>query len=286
MEPDLISKIDLKSQILTKIESDAVNPRPRLFYRSCQAGLWFLWLITAVVGSVAVAVTLSIVSYKNFALYEVTHPTFIDFAMDYLPLLWIVVFISMLVLAVYNLRHTKTGYRYPLWQILSSSLAISVLGGFSLHILGMGFALDKQFGALTDHYQSQERLEQRMWQQPKQGRLVGILSEEEIILPMPFVNFRDSESKSWQMDITELNEVDITNLNSKKMVRVLGVQTDAGPWYFRACAVFPWVYDKEHTIIELSEIRDKMRNQLVRHKLSKTRNSKPDEEGEKNCLLQ
>lgn len=287
MESDSSSRIDLKSQILSKIEKEAVVPRSRLFYRSYHMGLWFVWLITAVVGSVAVAVTLSIVSYKQFALYEVTHPNFIDFAMDYLPLLWIVVFISMLILAAYNLRHTKTGYRYPLWQILSSSLVISILGGFSLHILGMGFAVDKQFGVLTDYYQSQERLEQRMWQQPEQGRLLGVMLEEEIIQPMPFVNFIDSRSGNWQLDITELDEEDIINLNSRKLVRVLGVlQTNTEYKSFHACAVFPWVYDYEHTIKELSEMRNKMKNQLLRRKLNKTNNERKFEEGEKNCLLQ
>lgn len=280
MEKDPNRNYDLKSQILTKIQSEAVVPRSRLFYNGCQLGLWLLWFATAFIGAVAIAVTLFIFSYQNFALYEITHPNFVDFVMDIMPLLWVLVFTSALALAVFNVRHTKSGYRYPMWQILTSSLLLSVIGGLSLHIFGMGFTLDKKLGLITSHYESQERSEQKMWQQPGQGRLVGHLLDGEAILPVPYIIFTDIQNNQWQMNIDDLNIDDINNLNTKKKVRILGIDNSGAIMSFHACAVFPWVYDYEHTMKELGKMRDKMRQQIMKHKLELSLSEKEQEETE------
>jgi hypothetical protein len=280
MEKEPTKNNDLKSQILTKIESEAVVPRSRLFFNGCQLGLWLLWLLTALIGAAAIAVTLFIFSYQNFAMYEITHPNFFDFVMDIVPLLWFLVIISTLALAVFNVRHTKSGYRYPLWQIISSSLLLSVIGGLSLHVFGMGFTLDKKLGLITSHYESQERFEQKMWQQPEKGRLVGHLTEGEAVLPVPYIIFTDIKDNQWQMNIDDLNIDDINNLNSQKKVRILGIDNSGAVLSFHACAVFPWVYDYEHTIKELGEMRDQIRQQVMKHKLGLSRSDEGEEESE------
>ncbi len=257
---------ELKLQVLNKIQEDSVCPHSKWVYSGRECVVWTLWFVTAIFGAVAVAIALFVVMQRQFSFYEATHESFLSFAIEVLPYLWISIFIIMILFAVYNLRHTKTGYRYPLWQILGSSLVLSVAGGTLLHMAGVGFVLDHKIGVFSSHYPSQEKIEEKLWQRPEQGRLVGalVIAEKGPITDIIF--FEDVKGIRYETNISELQAIDNELLNTGNKVRILGQMSGMVPPKFHACAVFPWVFEYERTVKELSEMRKEMKERVYRHR--------------------
>lgn len=258
-------KHDLKTEVLTRIEKDALCPHPKYFFGSKECAVWSLWFLTVLLGALSIAVTLFVVMHRQYSFYEVTHTSFFSFVVDVLPYLWITVFSIMVIFAVYNLRHTKHGYRYPLWKILGSSVILSLAGGSLLHLAGVGFSLDRTIGNFSKDYTSQEKLELRFWQNPDEGRLVGVFLDSEDGVPLPLMVLEDTRGTRWEMDVTELNDTDIRIIEKGKQVRVLGVLENSLPAQFFACAVFPWVYEQKYSMRELGEMKRSMQERIMRH---------------------
>ena len=167
------SPASLRELVFDRIERENVCPRSRLFFQSRECVVWSLWLLTVLVGALAIAVSLFVVTHRRYALYEATHDNFLTFFATVLPTVWVVIFLLMIGFAIYNVRHTRRGYRRPLWMIAASSVVLSFAGGSLLQMLGLGAVIDREFGDLMATYPSQERMERALWQAPAEGRLVG-----------------------------------------------------------------------------------------------------------------
>jgi len=246
---------DLKTKILNRIESGAICPKSRLSFQGWECVLWCLWLFTIVIGALAVAISFFVMLQHTYSIYEVTYSSSLVFFIETLPFLWFSVFLVMVIFAVYNLSHTKNGYRYPLWQIFGSSMILSLAGGSLLHLAGTGFILDKQMGLFTEYYESQEKRAQKIWQQPEQGRLLGRLhatGTEDGRLTATFV---DHDSVVWFTNISELDSEEILLLGSGLKVRLFGEVINTDSSNFHACAALPWLHETVATRSDLNNIR-------------------------------
>ena len=236
-------KESCKSGVMSRIECGEVCPRSRRFFQTRECAVWFLWAVSVVVGALAVAVTFFVFTHRQYALYEATHDTFFTFMVDVLPLLWIFVFGVMVLVAVYNLRHTKRGYKYPLWQIFGSSMVLSLAGGAALHLLGLGYTTDHMLGQKMDMYNSQDKIEQKMWQDPEEGRLLGRF-DGPLPAPSTLVVFNDIKGQEWQVNIDELSADERELIERNETVRLLGKISDKDMMTFHSCGAFPWTFDK------------------------------------------
>jgi hypothetical protein len=240
-QPDL--KESCKKGVMSRIECGEVCPRSKTFFATRECAVWALWAVSVVVGALAVAVTFFVFTHRQYALYEATHDTFFTFMVDVLPLLWIVVFGVMVLVAVYNLRHTKKGYKYPLWQIFGSSMVLSLAGGAALHLFGLGYSTDHMLGERMNMYNSQEKLEQKMWQNPEEGRLLGRF-EGPLPPPSTMMMFKDVSGEQWQVNVNELSLGEQELIERQENVRLLGRISDEDIKIFYSCGAFPWMLDK------------------------------------------
>ncbi|MCA9360916.1 hypothetical protein H6785_03615 [Candidatus Nomurabacteria bacterium] len=244
----------LKEALFERIEAEKVCPKPRLLFQSRECLVWFLWILSIIIGALAVAVSLFVIMHHQYDFYEATHENFLTFLVEVLPFAWFFVFGLIAYVSIYNLRHTAHGYRYPVWVIISSSLVLSFAGGSTLQMFGLGFTVDKILGDNMHMYMSQEKLEQRVWQNPEDGRLLGkqVLSTT---APTTTVIFEDSVGKRWQMDVSELEEHEVVLLRSEMKVKLIGKTSNPDFKIFHACGAFPWMMDRETTLEELNEER-------------------------------
>ncbi len=251
---------DLKASVFDKIAAEEVKPRAKWVYSTQESAVWVMWVLTVVLGAISIAVALFVVSHQRFALYELTHRDFATFVVEVLPTLWLGLFIIMVGFAVFNMRHTKRGYRYPLWQILGSSLFLSVVFGVVLHMAGVGFSLDKQMGAWARSYPSQEKMELRWWQNPDEGRLVGtmMMVRESGDTDARFI---DAAGTAWQLELDELHSMERSLLERGEKVRVFG-QVLEGQVLFHVCGAMPWVQERPYKGDELNKIRQGAREKI------------------------
>lgn len=262
MEPESQTS-DLKQTILNRIETEHVCPRSAWFFSGRECMVWTLWVLTVLLGATAVAVTLTVAVYQQHSLFEITHGSPFWFVLEVLPYLWLLIFTVMAIFAVFNLRHTKHGYRYPLWQILGSSLVVSIAGGVGFHLLGVGFILDEQLGMRVEMYTSQIKMEQKMWQAPEAGRLVGaIVFEPTAQEPMGRLIFKDVVGFNWEIDESELKPAEIDLIMGGNRIRLLGQVMPDRPGVFHVCGVLPWVYEKRYSASELQLFKTNMRNRM------------------------
>lgn len=257
-------KRPLKQTLFDRIESENVSPRSRLYFRSVECFVWALWLFSVVVGALAVAISLFVVAHSQYALYEATHDNFFTFVVDALPYLWIVTFGLMVVVAVFNLRHTKRGYRYPLSYILLSSVILSFAGGSALQFFGLGYQIDHILGQRMAMYMSQEKYERMIWQAPNDGRLIG-RQVYTTVAPTTTVIFEDVAGQRWRLDISELMARDLGLLETEKQVRLLGVMTNQTSPTFHACGAFPWLFAPGVTLEARSAARDQFIQRVYHH---------------------
>lgn len=256
----------LCDRVLSRIEGEDIKPCPRWKFWCRYFGIWVLWAVSVAIGAIAVAVMVYVANHARFALYEATHETPLSFFVEILPYVWIVCFFLMGALAYYNMRHTRHGYRYPFWQVLGSSALFSVIGGLALHFAGVGYLIDTSLGHGMPTYPSMEHKEMKMWQMPKEGRLVGVFSEEKS-KDMVY-EIVDTNGDEWSITVTELREPDLELLKSGNSVRILGTTTNASTQQFHACGVFPWMFDKENEVLLETE-RDVFVNRM--HEYSESR---------------
>ncbi len=241
----------LKDSLFERIEAEQVCPHSRLFFKTREVTVWSLWLLSVLVGALAVAVSLFVMVHRQYELYEATHENFLTFLVEVMPYAWIVTFGIMVYVAVYNIRHTRHGYRYPVWVILSSSVILSFAGGSALQMFGFGYTVDHLLGANMRLYVSQEKLDERLWQMPEEGRLLGSLSQTAIPESEEIIMFTDVTGQTWKLNISELRPREIELLTSDRRVRLLGQCMGDTKEEFHVCGVFPWMMRKEVTVDQL-----------------------------------
>ena len=254
-------KTDLTGAVLERIEQ--ITPDAKWKFACMNCAVWAAWALSVVFGAISVAVLIYVGDHARFALYEATHTTPLSFFAEILPYIWILTFVGMGAFAYFNMKHTKCGYRYPMWQLFGSSVVFSVVGGIVLHVFGAGHLIDTQLGKGMPLYKSLERNEAQMWQKPEEGRLLGVFSEMDEKDEM-YV-FIDSETKQWNIQTAELRVRDRELLSSGNTVRVLGTTTDSKAGYFHACGVFPWMFDRDTSIADMRTDRKIFVERMYEH---------------------
>lgn len=238
-------KQNLKESIFSEIEEKNVEPKGKGWFLTREAAVWLLWSVSLALGAVTVAVLLYIAKYQQYAVYEVTHESGLSFMVSVLPYLWLSILIAASALSYYEMRHTKHGYKYPLWRVASGSLGLILVMGIAFEYLEVGGVIDQKLGTHMPSYHSQELKEVGVWQQPQQGRMMGVIATTSA--------FVDSEGHEWTVKTAELRPFEEDLLKSGREVKVFGTSTHEGE--FVVCGVFPSARDKE--------IRSKMKEARI-----------------------
>jgi hypothetical protein len=252
--PEQNQRTSVKDSVLGKIECGELCPRPRLFFQTRECVVWFFWFLSILIGSLAVAISVFAISYQQFALYEATHENLLTFLIAVLPSLWLLLFVAMVLIGVYNLKHTKRGYRYPLWVIVGSSVVLSFAGGSALQFFGFGAFMDHELGEQMGMYTSQEKMEKRMWQNPEDGRLLGRQTYA-TVAPTSTIVFADVTGKAWRVDVSELSLEELQLLETEATVKLIGTLSSKDAAIFHSCGAFKWTFDASVSRRELQALR-------------------------------
>ncbi len=257
------TKSDLVSLVLERLDSEAIQPRSKLYWLSQEGALWSLWGLSVLLGALSVAVVTFASLNASYALYEATHESFATFLIEVLPYIWFVLFALMAISSYFNLRHTKRGYKYPWSLVVGSGLFFSLFGGMVLNAFGAGFYIDTFLGKTSPYYQSQKELEVISWQKPEEGRFFGViesLTGSTTDLIESTLVLKDFENNVWKINTEELREHDRGLLEEGAEVRLIGVANEDGS--VDACAVVPRIGERPPLLRELKEERREFEDQM------------------------
>lgn len=254
-EPQEEKSKDLRRCVFDRIDQEKLEPKAKCWFTMRQISIWLLWVATVTLGAVTTAVLLFVARYQQYAVYEITHRDGLSFIVSVLPLVWIVLFLTAVIVAYFELRNTPRGYKYPFWKILGGSVLAIVVLGVVFEIISLGSLVDRKLGSMSDMYRSQTAREAAMWQQPEVGRVVGVVATG--------TTFVDTDGTAWEILESELQPNEARLLHSGREVKMYGTTTDEG--LFVACGVLP-VMKEASTRAEFKEARQQFANKMREYK--------------------
>jgi hypothetical protein len=223
------------TSVMNKIENEKIQTHSRLRFILHDAAFWSLWFLSALLGAFALSAIVFVLQSSSWQLYLITHDSFLSYATNTIPFLWLVLFLIMVILAHVNLRHTPKGYRYSSLLLIVLNLAVTVLVAIIITAAGLGKFVDEEVGKHLPLYVPAHLKQDLDWFKPEQGLVIGtVVSADQItqifILDAPDdsdfdVDGRLLSGEEWQM--LKVPEV---------KVRVIGVP-ETEP--FVACIILP-----------------------------------------------
>ncbi|PIR84513.1 hypothetical protein COU16_02970 [Candidatus Kaiserbacteria bacterium CG10_big_fil_rev_8_21_14_0_10_47_16] len=231
---------------MMRISDDAVSPRARWVFVSRDVTFWTLWGGAVLIGSAALAASAFATEHAGWEFYEATHRNMITFIVTVLPYLWIGILAGTVLFGYFNLRHTKTGYRYSLTIVMIMSIGGSFVGGAILYGIGAGSTIEVMVGERIPFHTSVVRLQEELWDDADEGRLIGSASApltEETIL------FTDTNGTKWTLYTAGLSPKDLDALARFEEVRVIGYQATTSDDVFYACIILPGFLPHEQNSI-------------------------------------
>lgn len=164
-------------KLTNKIKTEKIKPHPRWHFLLKNYVVWGLGFISLLVGALAVAVMIYLIKYGGWELSGASSQNIWEFLLLNLPYFWLVFFGLFIFLLYYNLRRTRSGYRYSLWLVAIASLFFSLLLGSVFFAAGWGEKIDDILGRRAPFYDEVINRQMHFWRQPEAGRLAGMVGK-------------------------------------------------------------------------------------------------------------
>lgn len=178
-----MSKNTLSESILDEIKEKDVTPKPKWQFLLHEWLIWILGGASVLVGGLALSIISVQVRLIDWDLLQVLGRGGI---FKLIPFLWLVLLVLFIILAQYQIKHTKKGYQYSVSAVLFLLVSLSLLLGSIFYHLRVGYVVHSHLSGASPIYRAIADQRSRLWSQPEEGRLGGVLldqlSDEEFLL--------------------------------------------------------------------------------------------------------
>jgi heme/copper-type cytochrome/quinol oxidase subunit 2 len=229
---------NLGDKVLRKIKEECICPKPRWQFLLKDYFIWFLFLISLLLGSLAFCVALYTLSTNDWDLYQYLHTTLVGHILISIPYLWIIFLIIFVFIAYYNFKYTKSGYRRETYFVVGLSVVGSLFLGAFLHTLGVGEKIEEFVSVSVPEYEMITCCSARkdIWVQPARGLLAG-----EIVGVIDERNFelKDFLGSNWQIqESDDTLEYEPLQIQLGEDVKIIGEKKQ--DFVFWAREIRPW----------------------------------------------
>ncbi|HZJ41093.1 MAG TPA: hypothetical protein VFD16_02420 [Candidatus Saccharimonadales bacterium] len=163
-------------EILEKLKE--IKPTARWHFLLRNYAIWISGVLALLIGAAAVSVIIYLSSYNDFAIRQDINKSLGEMLLLTLPYFWLI-FLSLFVFIVYyNLKHTKTGYRYSIGLIITGAVVASIFLGAIFFAAGLGQELDEVLGQNAPLYCAMMNPHVDFWSNPEEGRLIGMIASQ------------------------------------------------------------------------------------------------------------
>src|SRR3989339_688811 len=213
-----MNKKSLSERIFNKIKEKKIIPRPRWEFLLKNYIVWLLGVISLIIGSLSVSVIIFMFKFSDFDIYESLHNNFFEFLISNLPYFWIIFLILFIVVADYNFKQTKKGYKYKLSTIILSSIIISIFLGSSLFAFGSGELIDNIMSRQAPFYSELINRNIKNWDNPEGGKLIGIVAA----IQKNDLNLLTHDQKEWVVFYNSNQVLPQKEIKVGEPIRIIG----------------------------------------------------------------
>lgn len=190
---------DFSNRLLERIEEERIKPLPRWVVFARRAIAWTtLVLAVLCAGLLGSLLLLAVLQVDIQFLRRSSLGPMLRLVLDYVPLVWILLFLALCALEVFLLRHETRAYRYS-----GAALAGLVLIGVSL--IGLGFYAAKLPERIEHSLQRglPPRVHPWAMRRPPPRPEHGILFGEVTSVSSTTLYLRGPRGESWQVNLSE-----------------------------------------------------------------------------------
>lgn len=227
---------DLSKEVLQKIKD--LRPTPKWQFLLKDYTVWGFSVLLLIIGSLAFSVIIFLVANNDWVVYENINDSLLEFILLTLPYVWIALLGIFIIIADYNFKHTKRGYKYGLQTIVISSIVISIIFGSILYNFGVGQAIDRVFEQKIPFYPKMIFQKHKMWIQPEKGLVAGVIVEMDI----ENLELKDIQGNIWKVDIKEVKLPPMFELEQGMQIKIAGEKLEND--IFKALRILPPMHQK------------------------------------------
>jgi len=221
-------------KLLEKIRKQKISQKSRLQFVLKNIFFWTLFTFSIIIGGLSFSVILFAFNQTDFDLISQMADSRIEFFLGLLPFFWIFSCIVFLLVSIFGIRHTKTGYHYSPLLVFGSSIVLSIILGTTLFLSGGAEKMERVFSENIPVYKSIEEKKISRWSMPEKGFLSGkILEKSEAIIII-----EDWNGKRWEVDFK--NAVIKGRLSFKKDEKIKMIGGISKDNIFIAKQIIPW----------------------------------------------
>lgn len=225
---------NLQNDILRKIKEEHITPKPRWEFLLKDAAVWISGIASLVVGGLATSVIIYMTRSDDWEIIAAAGDTPTKTFLLAMPYFWILTLAAFVIIADYNFKHTKKGYRYRIPYVVAGSIIVSAFLGIFFYDAGAGRAIDRAFMERVPMYDHFGHPKVRMWMRPEKGMLAGTVIE---VSTSHTFRMQDMEKRVWQIRTMQPLPENLINEPVGIKLRCVGHAT--GPDMFEAVRVMP-----------------------------------------------
>ncbi|MCK5085038.1 MAG: hypothetical protein KAQ64_05285 [Candidatus Pacebacteria bacterium] len=220
-------------KLLEKIQSEKIPQRSRGLFVLKNIFFWLLFAFSIIIGGLSFSIILFAFNQTDFDLLSHIPNSKIELLLGLLPFFWIISCLIFLLISIFGIRHTKTGYRYSPLLVFSSSIVLSIVLGTVLFFSGGAEKMERIFSENVPVYKSLEERKISRWSLPENGFLSGkIVGKEENLI------IEDWNGKKWEIDFKNAIIKGRLSLEKDEEIKIIGkmsesdifIATQIGPW--------------------------------------------------------
>jgi len=212
----------ISDQILKKIKKSGLTPKPKWYFEVMNIGWWIVFAILMLIGSIAFGVAIYMFTGSDWEIARRTVDSIGEQLLLALPLFWIVLIVVVGIIASWELRQTKRGYRYGIIPVLILMIIGSALLGTIVYASGFGEKLDTLFADNISAYRGRLHQQMQLWDREERGLFVGVVlnvNGKELTIMRP-------QHKEWLVDVSKIDDVELEELYKDQIIRIIGEVDD------------------------------------------------------------
>lgn len=224
----------IAEKIIGKIKNEHIKPLPKWRFILKQALVWFAFIFSVSLGSMAFAVIIYAFFETDFDIFSYQPVSDFTLLLKMLPLFWLILLVLFVFFAIYGLKHTKKGYRYSLLKVLALSIGLSIFLGTGFYLTEGADELEMVFSERMPFYRGIHENRMERWEMVEDGFLGGVILEDD----GDFLMLEDLKNDQWQVFIFDADIHPEVEIIVGEKIRVIGEPEEGN--IFNAKVVLPW----------------------------------------------